>query len=224
MKKFIMLVLCAIYAMMLTTGCADSNEAFASKSYASDSAEVTEVHIDVRDREIEVLNSKDNQIHIEYYESSKETYDISVSDDNVLTMTSVSNKEWKDFIGSKSPDESRKIILKVPDSILSVLSLTTTNEDIVLSPMAVTGDISISANGGNITFDNVNAGNALNLSAKNGDIRGSISGGYDDYAIVCKIKKGNSNLPNEKKDGAKTLQVSNNNGNIKIEFVKDDLK
>lgn len=61
--------------------------------------------------------------------------------------------------------------------------------------MTVSKDISLTSNGGNITFDKLNAGNATILDAKNGNITGSISGRYEDYAITCEIKKGESNLP-----------------------------
>ncbi len=71
--------------------------------------QIHEINIDVRDREIEVSLSDDDQIHIMYYENSKEYYDISVFDDAVLSMTSESNKEWTDFIGGKPAAENRKI-------------------------------------------------------------------------------------------------------------------
>ena len=84
--------------------------------------------------------------------------------------------------------------------------------------MAVTGSISISSNGGDIAFETLDVGNALTLSAKNGDISGTIAGSYDDFTIQSEIKKGESNLPNNKDGGEKTLHVSSNNGDVNIEF------
>ena len=118
--------------------------------------------------------SEDEQVHIQYYENSKEYYDISVSDENVLTMTSASDKEWTDYIGVKPSAENRKISLQIPDALLDTLTLSTTNEDISLPALAVTGSINISSNGGNITFGNLDVGNALYLTVKNGDISGTI--------------------------------------------------
>ena len=114
-----------------------------------------EINLDVQDREIEVSLSEDEQVHIQYSENSKEYYDISVSDENVLTMTSASNKEWTDYIGVKPSAENRKISLQIPNALLENLTLSTTNEDITLSALAVTGSINISSNGGNITFENL---------------------------------------------------------------------
>ena len=73
--------------------------------------------------------------------------------------------------------------------------------------------------GGNISFDVLNVGNEIILNVKNGNIEGIIAGSYDDYAISCNIKKGDSNLPSEKKNGAKKLSVTANNGNVHIEIL-----
>ena len=89
--------------------------------------------------------------------------------------------------------------------------------------MAVTGSISLSSNGGNITFESLEVGNALSLTVKNGDISGTVKGSYDDFAIQSEIKKGESNLPDNKDSGEKILNVSSNNGNVEIEFVNDSL-
>ena len=201
----------------LLAGCSDSGEPFEEKSYTPDAA-VTEVRLDVQDREIEVSLSEDELIHIQYFENSKEYYDISVSDGNVLTMTSASGRSWTDYIGMKAAAENRKIALQVPDALLDALTLSTTNEDISLPALAVAGSVSLSSNGGNITFGELDVGDALSLTVKNGDISGTIAGSYDDFSIQTEIKKGESNLPEEKDGGEKTLQVSGNNGNVDIAF------
>lgn len=93
------------------------------------------------------------------------------------------------------------------------------NEDVFLPVLAVTGSIDVSTNGGNITFENLDVGNTLTLTVKNGDISGTVAGSYDDFAIQSEIKKGDSNLPNNKESGKKKLNVSGNNGDINIEFL-----
>ena len=107
----------------------------------------------MRDREIEVTLSDDEQVHIQYSENSKEYYDISVSDGNVLTMVNANNKEWTDYIGGKPSTKDRKIVLQMPTTLLDTVTLSTTNEDISLPVLAVTGSIDISTNDGNITFE-----------------------------------------------------------------------
>ena len=220
MKKMIALVLTLVFVTTLFSGCTSDEQSFTQKSYEADGTQVKEINIDVRDREIEVSVSEDSQLHIAYAESEKEYYDISVSEDSVLSMTAVENKEWSDYIGSKPKAENRKIVLQIPDSLIAALKVSTTNADIELSGLKVAEDLALSSNGGNISFDKINAGCSIALTGKNGDITGSILGGYDEYSIACKIKKGDSNLPAGKAGGSKTLSVNANNGDVEIEFCQ----
>lgn len=218
MKKIVPLTLSLVLSSLLLAGCSDNSEPFEEKSYTPD-AQVEEINLDVRDREIEVSLSQDEQVHIQYYENSKEYYDISVSDENVLTMKNVSDKEWTDYIGGKPSGKAGKITLQIPDALLDTLTLSTTNEDITLSALTVNGSVSVSSNGGDITFEDLGVGSALDAAVKNGDVSGTVVGSYDDFAIQTEIKKGESNLPDSKDGGEKTLKVSANNGDINIEFV-----
>ena len=220
MKKIMSLALCFVLGSFVLAGCSDSSEPFEEKSYTPDT-QVNGIILDVENREIEVSLSGDEQVHIEYSENSKEYYEISVSDDNVLTMTSASDKEWTDYIGVKPSAEDRKISLQIPDALLDNLTLSTTNEDISLPELTVTGSISISSNGGNISFEKLDVGSALTLNVKNGNISGTVAGSYDDFSIQSEIKKGESNLPDQKDSGEKTLNVSGNNGDVNIEFVNE---
>lgn len=220
MKKIISLALCLILGSFVLAGCSNNSEPFEEKNYTPNT-QINEINLDVRDREIEVSLSEDDQVHIQYSENSKEYYNISVSGENVLTMSSASDKEWTDYIGGKPSAEHRKILLQVPDTLLENLTLSTTNENITLSALAITGSINISSNGGNIAFGNLDVGNALYLTVKNGDIEGTVIGSYDDFAIQSEIKKGKSNLPDNKTGGEKTLNVSSNNGDVNIELVND---
>ena len=185
MKKIISLVLCLALGAFVLSGCSGGDEPFEEKNYTPD-AQFSEINIDVEDREIEVSLSADGQIHIQYYENSKEYYDISVSG-STLTMTAASDKAWTDYIGVKPSAENRKISLQVPDALLENLTLSTTNEDISLPALAVTGSISISSNGGDITFGRLDVGSALHLTVKNGNISGTVLGSYDDFAIQSEV-------------------------------------
>ncbi|MBS6195204.1 MAG: DUF4097 family beta strand repeat protein [Clostridiales bacterium] len=218
MKKRVMVMMSVTAGMVLAAGCSKEEEPFVQKSYEVEGEQIEEVKLDVRDRRIEVSISEDNQIHMDYFENSKEFYDISVSEDHVLTVAAASDKEWKDYFGSKSAEDAQKIFLQIPDDLLEKLTLATTNEDLVIGELAVKGEISLSANGGDIILNKVNAGDTLNLTGKNGDIRGSVAGSYDDFMIQCDVKKGESNLPSNKENGTKILNVSNNNGDIDIEI------
>lgn len=220
MKRTISLALCFVLGSSILSGCSNSSKPVEEKNYTSDT-QINEINLDVRDREIEVSASEDEQIHIQYFENNKEYYDISVSDENVLTMTSASDKEWTDYIGVKTSAEDRKISLQIPDVLLNNLTLSTTNEDITFSALAIGGSANISSNGGNIVFENLDVGSNLTLNVKNGDISGTVVGSYDDFSIQSEMKKGESNLPDNKDGGEKALNVSANNGDVNIEFLNE---
>lgn len=219
MKKIILIFVYIIFGVVLLTGCSGDNEPFTEKNYTTEITQIKEININVRDRKIDVSLSEDDKIHINYFENNKEYYDISVSDKNVLTMTEKNDKEWTDYIGSKLSSENRKISLLIPNALLNTLILSTTNEDISVSDLTVLEKICISANGGDIIFGGLEVGNTLDLNVKNGDISGSVVGNYDDYSILSEIKKGESNLPENKGSGEKMLNVSSNNGNVNINFL-----
>lgn len=221
MKRFTTLILPVLFVMILFAGCSNDASNFEPKTYIQDDAQIEGVAIDVQDREIQVSLSTDDLIHIDYFESDKEYYDLFVSDDGILTMTSENSKEWSDYFGGSTPSEVARISLQIPESLLSSLTLRTSKEDIILPALHITDEIFLSNNGGDILFDKLDAGNLLSLENKNGDICGTILGGYDDYHISCKIKKGESNLPAEKLGGEKELNVTNNNGDIEIQFVQE---
>lgn len=222
MKKIVSLAFTLMLGCFMLTGCSDKAEPFTQKEYTADPGEITGINIDVRDRQIQVALSQDDQIRISYYENSKEAYDIGVSDGNILTMTSADNKEWTDYIGGKPSDENRKIKLLIPDALLDTLTLSTTNEDISLPSLTVSGSISLSSNGGNIDFESLGVGSDLTLNVKNGNISGTVAGSYEEFAIWSESKKGESNLPGNKDTGEKTLNVTSNNGDVNIDFTGAD--
>lgn len=222
MKKCIVIVLLIFAGMLVFTGCSGSGQdEFQEKNYTVDGKEIEEIKIDVRDRQIHVSLSKDDRIHIGYQESEKEFYHIAVTEGNVLTMSAQNNKEWTDYIGGKPAASARIITLQIPDDMISALTLSTTNEDVHLPAIHLKDRISLTVNGGNIEFDGLAAEQEISLNAKNGDISGTILGRYEEYAIECNIKKGESNLPKQKEEGNKSLHVTNNNGDIAIEFKEE---
>lgn len=220
MKRFTtLLMIITIFTIVIAlTGCSSGSD-FARQSNTFGENEIKSIIIDVIDREIAVTVSDDNQVHIDYYENDKEYYNIAVMENKVLKVEFAKNKEWLDYIGTKTSAEYRIINVKIPYEVLTDLTIITTNEDIKLSPIVVANGITLSSNGGNIEFEQISVGNALTLTAKNGEIKGTVIGSYDVFSIECEIKKGDCNLPISKKDGEKLLKATCNNGNIKIDFV-----
>lgn len=216
MKKLTAALLALTGALLFAlTSC--SSDTFTEKSYASESA-VTAIVIDVEDREVTVAASEDEYIHIDHFDGKKEYLDIALSDGR-LTVKLVYDKKWTDYIGVKPAAEYRKIEVRIPDDTVVGFSATTTNEDIKVSPLSFPGSVHLSTNGGNIAFERVSVGTSIDLKAKNGNITGTVSGGWDDFSIQCTVKKGDCNLPPDKDGGTKSLTADCNNGDIQIEFV-----
>ena len=149
------------------------------------------------------------------------SYSISVSDDGILNMTAESGEGISKFFGVKSSGEQSKISLQVPSDLLASLEIHTTNEDISVASLRVADKITLSNNNGDISFDKLAVGNSLQIDNKNGNISGSVAGSYDEFAISTESKKGENNLPDAKEGGNKTLNVTNNNDDIDIEFISD---
>ena len=221
MKKILAaLTACTLLAALLAAVGCSGEETFEAKRYSSGEDSVTSVSIDVTDRKVEVVASADGQAHIDYSESEQEFYSIRLAEDGALTMTLETNKNWTDFIGTKPAAQYRKIPLAVPSG-LSDLTIKTTNETIGITSLTVQNAVTLDCNGGNIAFELLGVGKSLDVTAKNGNITGNVLGGWDDFSVSCESKKGESNLPERKEGGEKSLTVNCNNGDIDIQFITE---
>lgn len=221
MKKYGALTSCLFLALGLLTGCTANENSFVQKSFSTGENQVQAIQIDVQDRRIEVTASEKEEITLEYVESEKETYNISITPEHELQMTLQSQKGWTDYIGQKAPEGMRTIRVAVPRRLLASVVIKTTNGDVCLPALAVSENLSVEVNHGNITFEKLDVGSSIALKTKNGNIEGAIVGGYDDFTVSSEIKKGESNLPAQAGNGEKMLTVSVNNGNIAIQFEKE---
>ena len=219
MKKIIILIMHISIIMFLFTSCAKTNQ-FTKKIYTTDDLQIQKINIEARDRQIEILSSNDDLVHIEYFENEQEQYSILIDENKTLDVKLENNKSWLDYFGQKASMYNRKIILSIPNHLLIDLVIETTNENVSIAKEVSIDNLSVSVNGGNIIFDKLNACSDIVLNVKNGDITGSILGSYDDYSINCQIKKGETNLPSKKDGGYKQLDVIVNNGDAKIEINK----
>ena len=218
MKKYLSLAAACIMLAAALSGCS-AQQIFTAREETFDAAGISSVVIDVQDREVAVGVSDDGAVHIDCFESEKEYYEIVCSEEGVLTISLVLDKAWTDYIGLQPSEDVRKLSVTVPDGTLSDLTIVTTNEDIRLGALSFAGSVQLDSNGGDLRFEALCVGTGAAFTAKNGDIAGSLVGGWDDFSISCTVKKGDCNLPESKPDGAKSLSVDCNNGDVTIEFV-----
>ncbi|HIQ66130.1 MAG TPA: DUF4097 family beta strand repeat protein [Candidatus Coproplasma stercoravium] len=216
MKKLVGLIIAAAAAAMLFSLAACSEQTFTEGSYTLSGTEVKSITVDAEDRAVEVVASTDGNVKVEYYASDKEYYDIS-ADGGHLTVSLVLDKSWTDYVGAQPDISYRTIRMEVPGVALESLKISTTNEKIELSQISAT-DVSLVNNWGDITFGKMSVGNGAEFVTKNGNISGILAGELNDYSVTCTVKKGSTNLPENKDGGEKTLAVDCNNGDVNIEF------
>lgn len=198
------------------SGCA-SDEDFTAQQYVAE-GEVVSLSVDVSDRAVKLMPSEDGKLRIDYYESEKTSYDISLSEEGVLSVTLDLDQSWTDFVGVQPAAEYRTVCVYLPQELTDV-SVSTTNEAISATGTIAAQNVTMSVNGGDLSFEKISAGSSVTLNAKNGNITGTIVGSWDDYAIACNVKKGESSLPENKTGGSKTLSVDCNNGDVAVEIA-----
>ncbi len=208
MKKFVVMLSFAVCAAMYLSGC--TAEPFTQQRFEAEG--VTSLTLTLSDREVNILPSEDGNLHLSYYESASVVYEI-VQSDGALAMTYAGGASF-----GVQPDRAyRTVTVWLPDSI-AWLVVTTSGENVTLSDVAA-GEISVDCDGGDVNVARLIVGSSASFTVKNGGLSGSIAGGWDDFSIVCDVKKGESNLPAEKKGGEKTLDVSVNNGDVSLELI-----
>ena len=215
MKKMLTFAAALVLAVLLLgiAGGCKNEETFSEKSYSCAGESVERVNIDVRDSAVEIAPSEDGTLRLAYYESETRTYEIALTD-GTLSVSLTTN--GGSLFGVQPDVRFRTLRLFLPDGLRS-LGVSTTNEDISLAPLSCTDSVMLGCNGGNIGFERLSA-REIGLNAKNGSITGSVVGGWDDFSIRCTVKKGESNLPALKEDGANALLVDCNNGDVAISF------
>ncbi|NMS89325.1 DUF4097 domain-containing protein [Clostridioides difficile] len=220
LKKLFSILGMLIVLSSILVGCSSSIDTIYKKKRYS-ILDIDNIEVDVKDRKIEVFPSSDKQIHISYYESEKEYYMIDLSEKNRLSIKYITNKDWSDYIGGKTSIENSTIKMWIPNESLENLNLKTSNGDIEISQLSFLSSVDIKVNNGNIELKELDARNSIELETKNGNIGGTLTGSYDDFFISNYIKKGKSNLPNDKHNGSKKLTTYTNNGDILLSFISN---
>ena len=135
MKKIAVAAAVAAFALMGAMSGCTSDEVFTAQTYVGE-GEVRSVSVDVSDRAVVLAPSEDGKLRIEYYESDKTSYSISLSEEGVLSVTLDLDQSWTDFVGVQPSAEYRTIRVCLPQELTDV-SVSTTNEAI-----SATGTIS----------------------------------------------------------------------------------
>lgn len=203
-------VLLSVFAF---TACSAEEYEAASRDFSAE--EVKSITVDVTDRAVEFSVSESGGIEIEYYKNSKEDYTFEL-EEGVLVIRSVFDKDWTDFIGVNGDREKQVLRIAVPDGVLKDLSVRTKNRDIHMEPLSVTGSCVFENNNGDVLFESLDVGVAIDVSTKKGDIVGTVIGSYDEFAIEVSAEH-DCNLQN-KEGGPKRLKLAANSGSVRVEL------
>ena len=200
----------ALIALFACSACYDGGD-FSKMEYCFKG--VQSIRIEAADRAVNVERCDADGVRVECFESETEYYS-AAQEGGSLSIELVRDKEWTDFIGTQPNSKWRVVTVYVPERLES-LYISTTNEDIELNGVCA-DSVEARCNGGGIGMRGVEA-ESLTFYAKNGDIRGSISGDVLQYAVQIDIKKGDCNLA-ESGRGERSLSLECNNGDIHIVF------
>lgn len=197
-------VVFALGLVVLTSACAtDSNSesknkssAYEEKSYSINADKIKQMSISDSGRKVELVKSKDNKIHINYFINDKVSYDINVTDENKLVMKSINNKKWKDYIGLDKDKSKRKVQIAIPNDIDCDIKINTSKGDIVLSDVSIAGSVDALTSNGEIKVTNVSVDDMLKTKTKNDDL------------ILSDVKANGS------------IDVENSNGNVNVKKIE----
>ncbi len=159
----------------------DTEPAYVSDTYTASGA-TKEIIIEEYDADIKLNLSKDEKVHIKYYENGIRVYDIT----DVSGIVTVTSKQESNFIG------------------ISVSTPTVT----VSLPEGFGGAIKISNQAGNITADDITAA-AISAETENGYIR--VSGTVTSGNLELETDNGNIELYNINSTGTVKLLTDNGN-------------
>ncbi|MFG0217093.1 DUF4097 family beta strand repeat-containing protein, partial [Brevibacillus porteri] len=197
-------------ACTFDSGLQNTSASFKEKSYAVDAEKINQMSLTASDSTVELVESSDHQIHINYFENDKEVYEIDVSDKKELIMKAVTDKNLKDYFGLDADKAHHAIKIAVPSGIVCGIKILTSKGDIVFSSVDITGSVDAVTSNGKIEVTNIAVDKILKLETKNDDIilsEVNIKGSVD-----ASLSNGNIEVTKVAVDDA--LKLKTKNGDI----------
>ncbi|WP_025785285.1 DUF4097 family beta strand repeat-containing protein [Sporosarcina sp. D27] len=169
-KKFLGSIFAFTLIVILAACSSDPEVSYEKKNYSVEASTVKQISLSTKGRSVELEASKDDEIHITYFESDKESYNVDLQDNGDLMMQLVTDKDWKDYIGLKTDKEHHLVKIAVPNGISSGVKIETSNEDIILSNLKIDGQVEATTNEGKIKASNITTNKNIKMKTKNDDI------------------------------------------------------
>lgn len=97
---------------------------------------------------------------------------------------------------------------------------TTSNGKITFKNVTAIEEVYGKTSNNSISIEAVSVGTRLYLKSGNGSISGTVIGSLEDFSFDCDTDNGSCNLPTNLGNGSKKMEISTNNGSIKITFIE----
>jgi DUF4097 and DUF4098 domain-containing protein YvlB len=146
----------------------NDSEHYEQREYIAEASSFKKIIIDDSNKEINVVSSEDDKIHITYYDNEKEHYEISEQGDT-LVFNYNSKRLWYEFVGFHIYIEDYAITIHIPEAYAGNIDLITSNNPIKMQNVIMTGELLADTSNSGITMENVK-GKAFNLTTSNGTV------------------------------------------------------
>ncbi|MBR3593097.1 MAG: DUF4097 family beta strand repeat protein [Clostridia bacterium] len=158
----------------------------------SESGNLEGIVIKDSDADIKFTLSEDKKVHIKYYENGIRTYNITMLDNDVLSVEQHSTADWT---------EALRLSRSTP-----VIT--------VMLPKNFKGAVKVECENGDIEFDSITA-DGISAVSKNGDVR--VIGSKINGILIATTEEGNIELYNN--DIKNAAQLSSTKGNVLAQLV-----
>jgi DUF4097 and DUF4098 domain-containing protein YvlB len=184
-----------------------TKQTYEEKTFTADAAEFYFISIEDLNRPIKLAPSSDGSIHVTYYESELEGYDIS-SADGKLTFTFRTRKKWYQYIGFNFDFGEKTVRLEVPAGYDGTIELSTQNSSISAENLASLTALKLKTVNGDIEGVEVSVSQSLGASTTNGGVKLTDIG-----AKALTAKTTNGKIALSRVDSAE-IALKNVNGDI----------
>lgn len=215
----LILCFCAMLLVQFDIMKLDPMPEYTAKSYTREIVDFAQIYTETKNTPIIVKPSKDEQMHITYYENKYETYTISDSNP-VFEMEYQNTKKWYQYISfsflNGISSLQNQMIIELPSTYKEGLQLVTSNNTITISDFPSLGDVAGTTSNGAITVSNVNT-NHLTGKTTNAAIR------FEDVAVIDKLHAVTTNAPLTFKNlSAHTIYSETSNSSISFNQLSAD--
>lgn len=156
---------------------------------------LSSLNLNIDNANIVLVPSLDNQIHVTYFENETEVYQFT-KNKNELVITQERATHWWNYIGFNF-NFPKSFTIAIPESSLINISLKTSNGNVSVNDVSLTGSMIATTSNGKIAVSNSTFTGMFNLTSSNGEIK------LEDVA-------------------AKELSLQTNNGKIRLTKVSSE--